>query len=157
MKFKSLSEFRTYLEDELLSNKVIIQHLSIVEDPIKMTDLHTDKTNQNWDWMKDDTLYLIRSASQGYMAYLYAPVYDNRPSLRKIYYAHAQKHKFRTDSQYDSLPPPFHQSLFKFYDMNVGDWDAADEDATWVRGIFEVDSYDRLLMNWNNSPWEDLK
>ena len=34
--------------------------------------------------------------------------------------------------------------------MNVGDWDAADEDATWVRGIFEVDSYDRLLMNWNN-------
>jgi len=41
--------------------------------------------------------------------------------------------------------------------MNVGDWDASDEDATWVRGIFEVDSYDRLLMNWNNIPWEDLK
>ena len=52
MKFKSVPEFRTYLQDKLLSKKVARSHLNIFEDTREMTDIKTDKTNQTWDWMK---------------------------------------------------------------------------------------------------------
>ena len=73
MKFKSVPEFRTYLQDKLLSKKVARSHLNIFEDTREMTDIKTDKTNQTWDWMKYDTLYLVRTNSAGVLTYLYAP------------------------------------------------------------------------------------
>lgn len=96
MKFKRVREFTTYLEDEFLNKKVLKQHLNIFEESRlrnqgKMIDISTNKTNRNWDWMKYDTLYLIRSNSEGYMGYLYAPSDEHNVWIedyeRRIYYA----------------------------------------------------------------------
>ncbi len=163
MKFKSVPEFKTYLEDELLSEMVLQKHLNIYEVKGEMIDIGTDKTNQTWDWMKYDTLYLVRTNSTGVLTYLYAPksrqnkpyeesgfVMDNSDGkMRNIFYA--QINVRRIKKFFQGLDP------LNFSQYDVGDWDASNNDAKWVQAIFEVDLGDRLLMNWNNVPWEDLK
>lgn len=163
MKFKSVPEFKTYLEDELLSEMVLQKHLNIYEVKEEMIDIGTDKTNQTWDWMKYDTLYLVRTNSTGVLTYLYAPksrqnkpyeesgfVMDNSDGkMRNIFYA--QINVRRIKKFFQGLDP------LNFSQYDVGDWDASNNDAKWVQAIFEVDLGDRLLMNWNNVPWEDLK
>jgi len=49
MKFKDVSEFRMYLEDKLLSKRVLRKHMNIYEDTTEMTEIEKDKTNQTWD------------------------------------------------------------------------------------------------------------
>jgi len=163
MKFKSVPEFRTYLQDKLLSKKVARSHLNIFEDTREMTDIKTDKTNQTWDWMKYDTLYLVRTNSAGVLTYLYAPksrekksyedsgfvIDDSERKIRNIFYA---QHNISRIKQFFRGLDPLH---FSQYD--VGDWDAPNNDAKWVQAIFEVNLGDRLLMNWNNIPWEGVK
>ncbi len=162
MKFKSVPEFTTFLEDEFLNKKVLKQHLNIFEDSQlrnqgKMIEIHTDKTNLNWDWMKYDTLYLIRSSSNGYMGYLYAPSDDPNRYERRIYYAHSPTRRIE---QFLQGRGPFGKRFapqYKFDVINKGSWDAPEEDAKWVQAILEIDLNERVLMNWNNIPWEDLK
>ena len=45
---------------------------------------------------------------------------------------------------------------YTFGPYRINTWDATNS-AEWVQAIFEVDSGDILLMNWNNIPWEDSK
>lgn len=163
MKFKSVPEFRTYLQDKLLSEKVLRKHLNIFEDTREMTDIKTDKTNHTWDWMKYDTLYLVRTNSAGVLTYLYAPksgekksyedsgfvIDDSDRKIRNIFYAQHNIRRVENSIQI-GLPLNFSQ-----YD--VGDWEAPNNDAKWVQAIFEFDLGYGLLMNWNDIPWEDLK
>jgi hypothetical protein len=161
MKFRNVSEFKAYLENELLNEGVMRKHLNVFEDSREMIDIKKDKTNQTWDWMKNNTIYLVRSNSAGVLTYLYAPrrgsrygkKFDGNDSdekLRKIFYAQLNVRRIKNFFQgMDSL------TAFSPYD--VGDWDASNNDAKWVQAILEIDLGDRLLMNWNNVPWEDLK
>ena len=73
MKFRNVSEFKAYLENELLNEGVMRKHLNVFEDSREMIDIKKDKTNQTWDWMKNNTIYLVRSNSAGVLTYLYAP------------------------------------------------------------------------------------
>tara|TARA_B100001094_G_C18186168_1_gene803939 strand:+ start:1401 stop:1898 length:498 start_codon:yes stop_codon:yes gene_type:complete len=165
MKFKDFSEFRIYLEDKLLSKEVIRKHMNIYEDTREMTDIKKDKTNQTWDWMKYDTLYLVRTNSAGVLTYLYAPksrakksyedsgfvIDDSDRKIRNIFYA---QHNVRRIKEFIRIEG-FDNLNFNQYD--VGDWDAPNNDAKWVQAIFEVDLGNKLLMNWNNIPWEGVK
>ncbi len=164
MKFKDVNEFKAYLENELLNEEVMRKHLNVFEDSRKMIDIKKDKTNQSWDWMKKNTIYLVRTNSAGVLTYLYAPksrekksyeesgfVIDNSDGkMRDIFYA--QINVRRIKNFFKGM-----DSLTAFSPYGVGDWDASNNDAKWVQAIFEIDLGDRLLMNWNNVPWEDLK
>jgi len=166
MKFKSVGEFTTYLEDEFLNKKVLKQHLNIFEESRlrnqgKMIDIYTNKTNRNWDWMKYDTLYLIRSNSEGYMGYLYAPSDEHNIWIeedeRRIYYAQSPTRRIE---QFLQGRGPFGKRFaphYKFDEINKGSWDAPDEEAKWVQAILEINLGERVLMNWNDIPWERLK
>lgn len=163
MKFKSVPEFTTYLEDEFLNKKVLKQHLNIFEESRlrnqgKMMNINDlDKTNRNWDWMKYDTLYLIRSNSEGYMGYLYAPSDNPNRYERRIYYAHSPTSRIERYLRGSENLVSGSITLYKFQEVNKGSWDATDEDAKWVQAILEIDLNERVLMNWNNIPWEKLK
>ena len=165
MKFKDVNEFKTYLEDKLSSKKVLKQHLNVFEDSREMTDIKKDKTNLTWDWMENNTIYLVRSNSSGRLTYLYAPksrekksyeesgfvIDDSYGKMRNIFYA--QKNVWRLKEIIKNSSP-----TLKFDNYQVGDWDAPIIDAKWVQAIFKVDlKAEKLLMNWNNIPWEDLK
>ncbi len=152
MKFKSVSQFRIYLVDKLLSERVLRKHMNIFEDRREMTDIKKDKTNQTWDWMKYDTIYLVRtSEKQDFMTYIYSSKDDSDEKKRIIYYA---LKNIRLTKQHIKDP-----SIVKytFGPFNINTWDATNNNAEWIQAIFEVDSGDILLMNWNNIPWEDLK
>jgi len=71
--------------------------------------------------------------------------------MRNIFYA--QKNVWRLKEIIKNSSP-----TLKFDNYQVGDWDAPIIDAKWVQAIFKVDlKAEKLLMNWNNIPWEDLK
>ena len=164
MKFKDVNEFKTYLEDKLSSKKVLKQHLNVFEDSREMIDINKDKTNLTWDWMENNTIYLVRSNSSGRLTYLYAPqdnsqsqksrekksyeesgfvIDDSYGKMRNIFYAQTHIRRFKEIIN-DIIP------TFKFVKYQVGDWDAPNIDAKWVQAIFKVDLGDKLLMNWNN-------
>ena len=162
MKFKSVPEFTTFLEDEFLNQKVLEQHLNIFEESRlrnqgKMIEIHTDKTNLNWDWMKYDTLYLIRSSSNSYIGYLYAPSDDPNRLERRIYYAHSPTSRIVRYLRGRENFVPGSATHYKFEEINKGSWDAPEEDAKWVQAILEINLNERVLMNWNDIPWERLK
>ena len=151
MKFKDVSEFRMYLEDKLLSKRVLRKHMNIYEDTTEMTEIKTDKTNQTWDWMKYDTIYLVRPiGKKDFLTYIYAPKDDSDEKKRIIYYAIKNIRVIKRDIK----DPNIVKYTFGPYRINT--WDATNS-AEWVQAIFEVDSGDILLMNWNNIPWEDFK
>ena len=164
MKFKDVNEFRTYLEDKLSSKKVLKQHLNVFEDSREMIDIKKDKTNLTWDWMKDNTIYLVRSNSAGVLTYLYAPkgeeeksyvrewheIDDSNRKLKKIFYTQKNVREVNRDIK-DSSP------VFKFGPYGYSAWDASNIDANWVQAIFEIDLVDILLMNWSDVPWSDVK
>lgn len=165
MKFKDVNEFKTYLEDKLSSKEVLKQHLNVFEDSREMIDINKDKTNLTWDWMENNTIYLVRSNSAGVLTYLYAPksrekksyeesgfvIDDSYGKMRNIFYAQINVRKIKNFFQ-------GMDSLTAFSPYGVGDWDASNIDAKWVQAIFKVDlKAKKLLMNWNNIPWEDLK
>ena len=152
MKFKSVSQFRIYLVDKLLSKRVLRKHMNIFEDRREMTDIKKDKTNQTWDWMKYDTIYLVRtSGKQDYLTYIYASKDDSDEKKRIIYYALKNIRLTKRDIKDPSIVK------YTFGPYHINTWDATNNNAEWIQAIFEVDSGDILLMNWNNIPWEDLK
>lgn len=165
MKFKDVNEFKTYLEDKLSSKEVLKQHLNVFEDSREMIDINKDKTNLTWDWMENNTIYLVRSRAAGVFTYLYAPksrekksyeesgfvIDDSYGKMRNIFYAQINVRQIKNFFQ-------GMDSLIAFSPYGVGDWDASNIDAKWVQAIFKVDlKAKKLLMNWNNIPWEDLK
>ena len=148
MKFRNVSEFKAYLETELLNEGVMRKHLNVFEDSRKMIDIKKDKTNQSWDWMKKNTIYLVRTNSAGVLTYL---IDNSNGKMRNIFYAQINVRRIKNFFQ-------GMDSLTAFSPYGVGDWDASNIDAKWVQAIFKVDlKAKKLLMNWNNIPWEDLK
>jgi len=158
MKFKDVNDFKTYLEDKLSSKKVLKRHLNVFEDSREMIDIKKDKTNLTWDWMKDNTIYLVRSNSAGVLTYIYAPKIGEKKSyedsgvvkeLKKIFYAQKNDREVKQDIKDSS-------SDFKF-GVSYSAWDASTHEAQWVQAILEIKLSDKLFMNWNELPWEDLK
>jgi len=101
--------------------------------------------------MKYDTIYLVRPIGKGeFLTYIYAPKDDSDEKKRIIYYAIKNIKVIKRDIK----DPNIVKYTFGPYRINT--WDATNS-AEWVQAIFEVDSGDILLMNWNNIPWEDSK
>jgi hypothetical protein len=159
MKFKDVNEFKTYLEDKLSSKEVLKQHLNVFEDSREMIDINKDKTNLTWDWMENNTIYLVRSNSAGVLTYLYAPKIGEKESyedsgvvkeLKKIFYAQKNNREVKQDIKDSS-------SDFKFGLYSYSNWDASTHEAQWVQAILEIKLGDKLFMNWSDVPWSDVK